>query len=444
MKKSLEFGTDGIRSPVSEKGISPEFALKLGIATGTTLKSSWEIVDVVIGRDTRSSGDMLVSAFSSGLNQAGANVFNVGIMPSPAVAFLTKSIGANVGVVVSASHNMFQDNGFKFFSGSGKKIPELMEKKIQDSLKLNYAIDPCKLGVQKKIQDADGRYIEFCKSCFPRNLSLRDKKIVVDAAHGAASFCAGKILSELGAEVIEIGNKPNGVNINDSVGTLFPQKLVDRVIGGSADFGIALDGDGDRLKLVDHLGRVYDGDELLYAITKLRVRTEGASAVKGVVGTLMSNLGLERAINKCGLEFRRAKVGDRHILQILEENDWYLGGETSGHILSLDMHTTGDGIVSALQVLRAIITIGDNLSDFIADLQLMPQLLTNVPLVPGKNWPTNEKFKNAQKRVLEKLGSDGRILVRASGTEPVIRVMAEAETENLAKSCVDQLVLSLQ
>ena len=299
-------------------------------------------------------------------------------------------------------------------------------------------------GCKKKYKMLTVDTSSFVNLVFQEICPLGDKKIVLDAAHGAASFCAGKILSELGAEVIEIGNKPNGININDSVGTLFPQKLIDRVLRVSADFGIALDGDGDRLKLVDHLGRVYDGDELLYAITKLRVRTEGASAVKGVVGTLMSNLGLERAINKCGLEFRRAKVGDRHILQILEENDWYLGGETSGHILSLDIHTTGDGIVSALQVLQAVITIGDNLSDFIADLQLMPQLLINVPLIPGKNWPINEKFKNAQKRVLDELGSDGRILVRASGTEPVIRVMAEAETEKLAKSCIDQLVSSLQ
>ncbi len=443
MENILEFGTDGIRGNVSESAISPEFALKLGIATGIALADKKKATEVIIGRDTRSSGDMLVSALASGLNQAGLNVRNAGIIPSPAVAFLTKSIGATAGIVVSASHNKFHDNGFKFFDSSGKKISETMEKQIQDNLNSFCPIDPLNLGTQENCEDATARYIEFCKSCFPRDLSLKGKKIVLDSANGAASFCAGKILRELGSEVVEIGNEPNGKNINDSVGTLFTQKLVDSVLNVSADYGIALDGDGDRLKLVDHLGRVFDGDELLYAITKIRVRTQGASSVQGVVGTPMSNLGLERAINKFGLEFRRAKVGDRYILQMLEENGWFLGGETSGHILVLNMHTTGDGIISALQVLEAVITIGDDLANFIDDLQLLPQLLKNVPLIPEKNWPINDKFKKAQRQVTDRLGREGRILVRASGTEPLIRVMAEASTEKLAQECVDYLISNL-
>ncbi|MBS1189414.1 MAG: phosphoglucosamine mutase [Rhodocyclaceae bacterium] len=424
------FGTDGVRGRVGQMPITPDFVMRLGYAAGKVLVAqdglpTSERPAVLIGKDTRLSGYMLEAALEAGFSAAGVDVCLVGPLPTPAVAYLTRALRLQAGIVISASHNPYFDNGIKFFSAQGTKLPDGVERAIEAGVDHPIECVPsADLGRARRIDDARGRYIEFCKSTFPNDLDLRGLKIVVDCAHGAAYHVAPDVFHELGAEVVAIGAQPNGLNINDGVGATAPGALCDAVLAHSADLGIALDGDGDRVQMVDGEGNLYDGDQLLYAIVRGRARH---GKVAGVVGTLMSNLALEHALAKLDIPFARAAVGDRYVVEKLFENRWLFGGENSGHILALDRHTTGDGIIAALQVLAALRESGGDLKGLLNSLKLYPQKLINVTITKGFPWQEHPDIQAARKAVETELAGRGRILLRASGTEPLLRVMVEGE-----------------
>lgn len=430
------FGTDGIRGLVGAAPITPEFVMRLGYAAGTVLakgaKSSGGRPVVLIGKDTRISGYMLEAALEAGFSAAGVDSMLAGPMPTPAIAYLTRALRLQAGVVISASHNPFQDNGIKFFSEHGTKLPDSVELEIEDAIDQPMGcVASDKLGRATRLRDAQGRYIEFCKSTFPNELDLRGLKIVVDSAHGAAYNIAPHVFHELGAEVISIGAQPDGFNINAGFGATAPKALSEAVVANKADLGIALDGDADRLIMVDAAGRVYNGDELLYVMVRDRMST---GPVAGAVGTLMTNMALEVAFKQMGIGFARAKVGDRYVLEVMKERGWLFGGEGSGHLLALDKHTTGDGIVSALQVLSALKRGNKSLADCCAELTLFPQTLINKKVTPGFDWTSDHALVAEKEAVERELGDNGRVLIRASGTEPLIRVMVEAREADMAES----------
>lgn len=435
------FGTDGVRGVVGGETINAEFALRLGYAAGRVLTRTMSgpgRPTVVIGKDTRISGYMLESALEAGLSAAGVDVMLAGPIPTPAVAYLTRAWRLAAGIVISASHNPHYDNGIKFFSSKGMKLPDETEAAIEAALDepLGCA-GSADLGRARRINDAAGRYIEFCKSTFPNELDLLGMKIVVDAAHGAAYHIAPHVFRELGAEVIAIGCEPDGFNINEGVGAMHPETLVAAVQEHQADLGIALDGDADRLQMVDKEGRLYNGDELLYAIVRDRAQTH---PVEGVVGTLMTNFGFEKRMQAMGIGFERANVGDRYVLEGLLRHGWLYGGESSGHLLCLDWHTTGDGIIAALQVLTAMRHGHARLDELVADLKMYPQKMVNVPLAPGMDWRAHAGLQQATRDVEQRLAGRGRVLIRASGTEPKLRLMVEAEEVELAEDGVRRLV----
>ncbi|MFM0163322.1 phosphoglucosamine mutase [Paraburkholderia sediminicola] len=426
------FGTDGIRGKVGEGPITPEFVLRLGYAAGKVLAGAdrWARTGtrptVLIGKDTRVSGYMLEAALEAGFSAAGVDVMLAGPMPTPGIAYLTRALRLAAGVVISASHNPYYDNGIKFFSADGNKLPDEVEAQIEERLELPLACAASEqLGKARRLDDAAGRYIEFCKSTFPAAFDLRGLKLVIDCAHGAAYDVAPHVFHELGADVIPIGVAPNGFNINDGVGATAPDALVRAVRANHADLGIALDGDADRLQVVDAAGRLYNGDELLYVLVKDRMATDGK--VEGAVGTLMTNMAVEVALQEAGVKFVRAAVGDRYVLEQLREHGWQLGAEGSGHILSLDRHSTGDGIVSALLVLAAMKRSDKTLAELLHGVTLFPQKLINVRMKPGADWKGSDLIRRAIGKAEEALNGRGRVLIRASGTEPVLRVMVEAE-----------------
>lgn len=436
------FGTDGIRGTVGQSPITPDFVLQLAHAVGRVLKKTESRPTVLIGKDTRISGYMLESALESGFNSAGVDVVLLGPLPTPGVAYLTRAQRASLGVVISASHNAFPDNGIKFFSAQGTKLPDAWELAVEAALEeAPVWADSANLGKARRLDDAAGRYIEFCKSTFPNDLTLRGMKIAVDAAHGAAYHIAPKVFHELGAEVISIGCSPDGLNINHEVGATHPQALIETVKFHKADYGIALDGDADRLQLVDAKGRLYNGDELLYLMADDRLGRD--EHVPGVVGTLMTNMAVEVALKSRGVQFVRAKVGDRYVLEELEKHKWILGGEGSGHLLALDKHTTGDGLISALLVLQACVRSGRSMAELLTDVTLFPQTLINVRLKPGQDWKSNVRLASETKSVEGELGQSGRVLIRASGTEPLVRVMVEARDAVQAQACAQRIADTL-
>jgi len=439
------FGTDGIRGKVGSKVINAEFALRLGYAAGRVLTAEHREGGrpvVLIGKDTRISGYMLESALEAGLSAAGIDVLLAGPMPTPAIAYLTRALRLSAGIVISASHNPYYDNGIKFFSSSGMKLPDDVELRIEAALGEPVGcVSSERLGRAKRLNDAAGRYIEFCKSGFPNDLDLSGLKLVIDAAHGAAYHIAPSVFEELGATVSCIGCAPNGMNINDGVGATHLDALAAAVVAQKADLGIALDGDADRLLMVDGAGRRYNGDELLYVIVTDRMR---GGPVSGVVGTQMTNLAFEHRMHELGIPFARAAVGDRYVLAMLQKKGWLYGGEGSGHLLCLDRHTTGDGIVAALQVLAAVQRQGRTLAELLDGLQLYPQKLVNVPLAPGLDWHSHEGLARARQEVERRLEGRGRVLIRASGTEPKLRLMVEAADEAVVDGCLDALSASLR
>jgi phosphoglucosamine mutase len=437
------FGTDGIRGTVGQAPITPDFVLRLAHAVGHVLKETESRPTVLIGKDTRISGYMLESALESGFNSAGVDVVLLGPLPTPGVAYLTRAQRASLGVVISASHNPFADNGIKFFNAKGSKLPDAWERAVEAALeKPPVWAASADLGKSRRLDDAAGRYIEFCKSTFANDLTLKGVKIVVDAAHGAAYHIAPKVFHELGAEVIAIGCAPDGLNINKGVGATHPEALVQAVKDHKADFGVALDGDADRLQLVDAQGRLYNGDELLYLMADDRLGRD--EHVPGVVGTLMTNMAVEVALKKRGVQFVRAKVGDRYVLEELEKHKWILGGEGSGHLLALDKHTTGDGLISALQVLQACVRSGNSMAGLLKDVALFPQTLINVRLAAGQDWKSNTRLAEETKAVEAELGDGGRVLIRASGTEPLLRVMVEARDAAQAQSSAQRIADTLK
>ncbi len=445
------FGTDGIRGTVGQAPITPDFVLRLGHAVGRVLKREQANPVVLIGKDTRISGYMLESALESGLNSAGASVLLLGPVPTPAVAYLTRAQRASLGVVISASHNAYPDNGIKFFSAQGTKLPDAWELEVEAALaEPPQWVESRHLGRARRLDDAAGRYIEFCKSTFSSHLSLRGLKIVVDAAHGAAYQIAPQVFHELGAEVSAIGCAPDGLNINDGVGATHPEALVRAVVEQRADYGIALDGDADRLQMVDASGRLFNGDELLYLLAADRLAHRQAKGqargpeLAGVVGTLMTNMAVELGVRQLGYEFVRAKVGDRYVLEELNRRGWLLGGEGSGHLLMLDRHSTGDGLVSALQVLRACAASGRTVTEQLNAVQLFPQTLINVRLRPDQDWRQNAQLQQASCAVEAELAGRGRVLIRASGTEPLLRVMVEAQDGAQAQACAERLAATLE
>jgi phosphoglucosamine mutase len=424
------FGTDGIRGKVGEAPITPDFVMRLGYAAGRVLAAAGqsERASVLIGKDTRISGYMLESALEAGLSAAGVDVLLLGPMPTPGVAYLTRALRAQAGVVISASHNPFEDNGIKFFSASGNKLSDETELAIEAELDQPMRTMPsASLGKARRINDAAGRYIEFCKSAFPNELDLRGMKIVVDCANGATYHVAPPVFHELGAEVVAVGNQPDGLNINHDCGSTRPEALLAAVREHGADLGIALDGDGDRVMMADHSGRLFDGDQLVYAIAKFRHKQGVLKG--GVVGTLMTNLAMEHALGDLGIPFARAKVGDRYVLEQMQERGWQLGGENSGHILCLDRHTTGDGIISALQVLQALKLSGNSLSGFTEELVLYPQILINIRVEKGFDFKSSIQIKDVLAQAEQALDGEGRVLLRPSGTEPLLRVMVEGKDE---------------
>ena len=433
------FGTDGVRGTVGQSPMTPDFVLRLGYAAGKILSAKGTHAAVLIGKDTRISGYMLESALEAGFSAAGIDVHMCGPMPTPAVAYLTRALRLTAGVVISASHNPYPDNGIKFFSGDGFKLPDATEAAIEAEMDQPMGCNPAsRLGKVWRVDDAPGRYIEFCKSTFPTQLDLKGLRIVVDCAHGAAYHVAPPVFHELGADVVAIGAKPDGFNINEQVGATAPNSLVAEVQKQKANLGIALDGDADRVLIVDDAGRTYDGDQLLFAIARHRA---GKEKLAGVAGTLMTNFAFEKAMARLGIGFARAKVGDRYVLELLREKGWLLGGENSGHLICLDKHTTGDGIVSALQVLQAMRESGRPLAELTAELVMYPQVLLNVKVPRGFDWKAHASIKQASKDAEQALNGKGRVLLRPSGTEPVLRVMVEGEPreaiESAAKSIAD-------
>jgi phosphoglucosamine mutase len=434
----IYFGTDGIRGAVGEAPITADFVLRLGHAVGRVLKREQASPTVLIGKDTRISGYMLESALEAGFASAGVHVLLTGPLPTPGVAYLTRALRLSLGVVISASHNPFGDNGIKFFSARGEKLPDLWEEQVEVALaEAPQWADSRGLGKARRLDDAQGRYIEFCKSTVAGELTLKGLKLVVDGANGAAYQVAPSVFHELGAEVIAIGCGPNGLNINDGFGATHPDALIRAVLSHGADYGIALDGDADRLQLVDASGRLYNGDELLYLIAADRLG-QGRS-VPGVVGTLMTNLAVEQALKQLGIDFVRSKVGDRYVLEELLARGWQLGGEGSGHLIALDCHTTGDGLVSALQVMQAVARTGRSVAQLLERVTVFPQVLINVKLRPGQDWQSAAGLDLARQSVLGELGERGRLLIRPSGTEPLVRVMVEAEDPDLARRSAERL-----
>ncbi|VTU35130.1 Phosphoglucosamine mutase [Variovorax sp. PBS-H4] len=436
------FGTDGIRGTVGQAPITPDFVLRLAHAVGRVLRKAEARPSVLIGKDTRISGYMLESALESGFNSAGVDVVLLGPLPTPGVAYLTRAQRASLGVVISASHNPYPDNGIKFFSAQGTKLSDEWELAVEAALEEPPSwADSAQLGKARRLNDAPGRYIEFCKSTFANDLTLRGLKLVVDGAHGAAYQVAPNVFHELGADVISIGCAPDGLNINKDVGATHPQALIQAVRAHNADYGIALDGDADRLQLVDASGRLFNGDELLYLMAV--ERTARGEQLAGVVGTLMTNKAVEIALRGRGIELVRARVGDRYVLEELEKRHWLLGGEGSGHLLALDRHTTGDGIVSALQVLQACQRSGKKIGELLADLTLFPQTLINVRLTGNQDWKDDKKLAAEIRRAEAELGNAGRVLIRASGTEPLLRVMVEARDAAQAEACAQRLAAAV-
>ena len=432
------FGTDGIRGTVGEAPITPDLMLRLAHAVGRVLRRSESRPTVLIGKDTRISGYMLESALESGFNSAGVDVVLLGPLPTPGVAYLTRTQRASLGVVISASHNAFADNGIKFFSAHGAKLNDEWELAVEAALAEQPVwVDSASLGKTRRLEDAAGRYIEFCKSTFAHDLTLKGLKIVVDGAHGAAYHIAPMVFHELGAEVISIGCAPDGLNINHEVGATHPEALIATVRANQADYGIALDGDADRLQIVDSQGRLFNGDEVLYLMVNERLAR--GEKVPGVVGTLMTNMAVEMALKAKGVEFVRARVGDRYVLEELERRGWLLGGEGSGHLLALDKHSTGDGLISALQVLQACVRSGRTLTQLLSGLVMFPQSLVNVRLSPGQDWQRSEAMAAQSRAVETELGDTGRLLVRASGTEPLLRVMVEARDAEQARRCAERI-----
>ena len=426
------FGTDGVRGRVGEYPITPEFVMHLGYAAGKVLANSeWHLAEgerptVLIGKDTRISGYLLESALQAGLIAAGVDVYLAGPIPTPAVAYLTRALRLQAGVVISASHNPFEDNGIKFFSASGSKLPDETERAIEAEMDAPIVtMSSARLGKAKRLEDAAGRYIEFCKSSFPYELDLRGLKLVVDCAHGAAYHIAGHVFHELGADVVTIGVQPDGKNINDGYGATAPGNLQQAVIEHRADLGIALDGDADRLVMVDAEGRLYDGDQLLYIVAQHRQKLGVMKG--GVVGTLMTNLAFEHAMQRMGIPFARAKVGDRYVMELMQQNGWQLGGENSGHIICLDRHSTGDGIISALQVLHALRDSKQTLAQAASDMLMYPQVLINVRIAKGQDYTAHPQVQAAVSSATAALDGKGRVLLRPSGTEPLLRVMVEGE-----------------
>ena len=436
------FGTDGIRGEVGQFPITPDFVMKLGCAFGRALvkADAGHTPTVIIGKDTRISGYMLETALVAGFTAAGVSVVQTGPLPTPGIAYLTRALRLDGGVMISASHNAFSDNGIKFFAEGGVKLSDAMELAIEAELDKEMQTLPSRqLGRAKRISGADDRYIEFCKSTFPANMNLRGLKLVVDTANGAGYHTAPKVFHELGAEVISIGSEPNGYNINDKIGATYPKTLQAAVLQHDADYGIALDGDGDRLMMVDKNGVVYDGDKLIYVIAKAHA-AQGL-AFGGVVGTVMSNLAMEKALRARGIEFARAKVGDRYVLEQLFQRQWLIGGEASGHILCLDKHNTGDGTISALQVLASLKILKQDLHEAI-DWQPYPQTMINVRIEKGQDWQTASQA--ALQAVEQELGERGRVVLRASGTEPVVRVMVEAESAILAEKGAERIAQAIR
>lgn len=436
------FGTDGIRGRVGDALITPEFVMRLGYAAGRVLTGMDSHLAkgahpaVLIGKDTRISGYMLEAALEAGLSAAGVDVLLTGPMPTPAVAYLTRALRAQAGIVISASHNPYYDNGIKFFSSLGTKLPDDIEHAIEAELeKPMQVMESAKLGKARRIDDAAGRYVEFCKSTFPNQLDLRGLKIVLDCAHGATYHVAPPVFHELGAEIIAIGNKPDGLNINEQVGSTHPQALQQAVLAQGADLGIAFDGDGDRVMMVDAQGALLDGDQLIYIIAAARQAVGQLQG--GVVGTLMTNLALEHQLATMKIPFARAKVGDRYVLELLNQHGWQLGGENSGHILTLDKHSSGDGIIAALQVLHALMQSGKTLSQLRQEIPLYPQVLINVKTAKKINLDTHVEIQAAVKSAETTLAGTGRVLLRASGTEPKIRVMVEGEDAGLVQQLAE-------
>ena len=435
------FGTDGIRGEVGISPIVPDFMLRLGYAAGKVLirhAKSNERQRVLIGKDTRISGYLLEAALESGFSAAGVDVTLCGPMPTPGVAYLTKALRLSAGVVISASHNLYQDNGIKFFTAKGDKFSDAFEREIEQELENAMGcVSSDKLGKAYRLDDAAGRYIEFCKSTFPAEHNLKGLKIVLDCANGAAYHTAPPVFHELGAEVIAIGVSPNGRNINDQCGATAPQALIAKVREVNADIGIALDGDADRLQMVDSSGRLFNGDELLYILAKDRI--DRGQKIGGVVGTLMTNLAIENAIKNLGIGFERANVGDRYVLELLQAKQWIIGGEGSGHLLCLDQHSTGDGTIAALQVLAAMQEKQKSLNDLLNGVQIFPQVLINVKTKPDYNWQNDLNLNTAITKAEQSLVGKGRVLIRASGTEPVLRVMVEANEANLAQQTAEAI-----
>ena len=431
------FGTDGVRGKVGTYPITPDFALKLGWAAGKVLASQGSKM-VLIGKDTRISGYMLESALEAGLAAAGLSAAFTGPMPTPAIAYLTRTFRAEAGIVISASHNPYYDNGIKFFSAKGTKLPDEIEEAIEAMLEQPMdCVESAELGKASRINDAAGRYIEFCKGTFPAHLGLEGYKIVVDCANGATYHIAPNVLRELGAEVIEIGTDPNGLNINEKCGATDVTALQAKVVETKADVGLAYDGDGDRIMMVDHLGNKVDGDQILFIIAREALRSGQLKG--GVVGTLMSNMSLEIALKMLGVPFLRANVGDRYVLEKMVENDWTLGGENSGHIIIADKNTTGDGIVASLAVLAAMAQHKLSLNELASAVKLFPQVLINVRFAGGNNPLESDAVKSVAADVEKRLEGKGRILLRKSGTEPLIRVMVECQDATLAQQCAEEI-----
>jgi len=425
------FGTDGIRGVVGQDPITPDFFIRLGFAIGSILVKNnidkkIKHPSVVIGKDTRVSGYMLESALEAGFIAAGVNVYLTGPMPTPAIAYLTKALRSQAGVVISASHNPFPDNGIKIFSEAGEKLSDAFETEVEGALNQPIkTVLPHELGKAKRVDDASDQYIKFCKSTFPENLNLRGLKIVLDCAHGATYHVAPKIFSELGAEVITVGNEPDGFNINLDVGSTHPKTIKEATLKHKADLGIAFDGDGDRVVMIDHLGHIVDGDQLVLVIA--RALKQKNKLKGGVVGTLMTNMAIENALNDLGVEFVRTHVGDRYVLETLLEKGWSIGGENSGHILTLDQHSTGDAIIASLQVLKSLRLLNQSLYEATKDSPLYPQVLINVVTSKKIDLENNKSIQDAIKNVESKLNDKGRVLLRPSGTEPKIRVMVEGQ-----------------
>ena len=436
------FGTDGVRGEVGQFPITPDFVLRLGYAAGKVLvdHERQEHPTVIIGKDTRISGYMLEAALQAGLTAAGVNVLLTGPLPTPGIAYLTRALRLSAGVMISASHNPYQDNGIKFFAEGGKKLDDALEREIEAMLDSPMQTSPSReLGRARRIDGAADRYIEFCKSTFPNERNLKGLKLVVDCAHGATYHIAPKVFHELGAEVITIGGEPNGYNINDGVGATHTEAISQAVLQHGADLGISLDGDGDRLMMADRHGKVYDGDQLIYVIAKARAARGQLGG--GVVGTVMTNLAMELALQQQGIAFGRAKVGDRYVLELLHENGWQVGGEASGHVLCLDKHTTGDGIISSLQVLAALAELDSDLATICSDWQPFPQKMINVRL-NGQDWQAASAAKYAEAQLA--LAGRGRVVLRPSGTEPVVRVMVEADELALAEQWAGQIAAAIE